>query len=109
MLVMGSESTTVLMDTDVTVQVLGRSYSMSCSEEIQDRLQTAAEQLDADLQAATNGRDLNSAELVEQVIALALEYLCEGSQTEPFDSSEVQDRLIELTSRLETVRPQPES
>lgn len=84
---------------DLKVNVLGRSYSISCPVEMRPDIEAAATQLDEDLLDATKGREITSTDLVEHLVALALDYLC-GTKEDVKTKVELEERIASITDRI---------
>ena len=83
---------------DVTLTILGRKFTMSCTRELRDRMIDAAATLNSDLQDALGTREASNSELIDNLIALALEY-----QLQDLDEAEEQSkqRIRLATEKLE--------
>lgn len=84
---------------DVSLTILGRTFTMSCTRELRDRMIDAAATLDSDLQNALGTHQASNSELIDNLIALALEY-----QLQDLDETEEQNkqRIRLVTKMLET-------
>ena len=85
----------------VPLIILGRKFSMSCSRDVRNRMLDAAEILNTDLQNALGTREASNSELIDNLIALALEYLLrELTDSDDEDAKRVADATERLQNAL---------
>ncbi|MYD42545.1 MAG: cell division protein ZapA [Gammaproteobacteria bacterium] len=83
----------------VELSILGRNYSMTCPSEQRDTMLAAAETLDADLQADLGSGEVSNREMIDNLVALALEYLCQNLESEGSGQDGESARRIEAATR----------
>ena len=84
--------------TDVELTILGRRFSMACPRDMADSMTQAAETLDADLKASLGADDASNLEMIDNLVALALEYLCRDLDEESTQEQAVFARQIEAAT-----------
>lgn len=85
---------------DVPLTILGRTFTMSCARDVQTRMVDVAGILNRDLQNALGTHQASNSELIDNLIALALEYLL-GNLTESDDQDLKQ--LSDMTEKVQNV------
>ena len=87
---------------DVDLTVLGRRFSMSCPRDMADRMTEAAETLEADLKASLGADEASNLEMIDNLVALALEYLCRDLDSEDKqEQAEFAKQIEAATAKLQ--------
>lgn len=85
---------------DATVRleldIFNHTFPITCTREFQPNLEEAARRLDEDLREALGDSQMSTRDLLNHVVALTLEYLCDES------TDQARQEREELTKRIET-------
>ena len=87
--------------TQVELSILGRTFGLTCAPSFEKVLVKAAEKLDADLRADLGEGQISARTMLDHLVAVTLEYLCEEMSGAATTEREAMSRRIEAaTSKL---------
>ena len=78
------------------LDIFDRTFPISCTPDFKENLETAAGRLDRDLRADIGEAQVSTRDLLNHVVALTLEYLCEDAD------DQLQQERDDLAARIET-------
>ena len=88
----------------VELSILGRRFALTCAPSFEKVVVQAAEKLDADLRADLGEDQVSAKTMLDHLIAVTLEYLCEDISGEANREKEAMTRRIEAaTSKLNEI------
>lgn len=88
----------------VELSILGRTFALNCAPSVEKVVVQAAEKLDADLRADLGEDQISAKKMLDHMIAVTLEYLCEEMSGETMQKQEAMTRRIEAaTSKLNEI------
>ena len=89
---------------NVELTILDRRFTMSCPRDVKQNMLNAAATLEADLETALSGHDASNSAIMENLVALALEYLCRELDNEIVrDQTAFVRRIESATAKLREV------
>ena len=88
----------------VELSILGRTFGLTCSPSLERVVVQAAEKLDADLRADLGEGQISAKTMLDHLVAVTLEYLCDEISDAANQEREAMTRRIEAaTSRLQEI------
>lgn len=88
----------------VELSILGRKFGLSCAPSVEDSVVKAAQKLDADLRSDLGEDQISAKKMLDHLVAVTLEYLCEEMSGEAKQEKEAMTRRIEAaTSKLNEI------
>lgn len=84
------------------LEIFNHTFPVTCTPDLQASLESAANKLDNDLRSDLGDVRLSTGDLLNHVVALALEYLCEQSEDQSQqESAEFMERIQHVTKRIQ--------
>ncbi len=88
----------------VELSILGRTFGLTCTPSLENVVVQAAEKLDADLRADLGEGQISAKTMLDHLVAVTLEYLCDEISDAANQEREAMTRRIEAaTSRLQEI------
>ena len=88
----------------VELSILGRRFGLTCAPSFKKIVVQAAEKLDADLRADLGEDQISAKKMLDHLVAVTLEYLCEEISGAANQEKEAMTRRIEAaTSKLNEI------
>ncbi|MCY4093645.1 MAG: cell division protein ZapA [Gammaproteobacteria bacterium] len=88
----------------VELSILGRTFGLTCTPSLEKVLVQAAEKLDADLRADLGDGQISAKTMLDHLVAVTLEYLCDEMSGAAKEEREAMTRRIEAaTSKLNEI------
>lgn len=88
----------------VELSILGRTFGLTCTPSLERILVQAAEKLDADLRADLGDGHVSAKTMLDHLVAVTLEYLCDEMSGTARQEREAMTRRIEAaTSKLHEI------
>ncbi len=84
----------------VELEIFGRTFPITCTRSVRNELLQAAEKLDADLRVELSERNVSNKEMINHLVALALEYLCEMGAPSAHEETRMIQRVEAITGKL---------